>query len=90
MNKNDLIAAVAVSSGLSKADAGKATAAVFDVIADALKNGGEVRLTGFGGFSVANRAGRLGRNPSTGAAIQIPASRRPRFKAGKVLKNAVN
>jgi DNA-binding protein HU-beta len=90
MNKNDLIAAVAVSSGLSKADAGKATAAVFDAIADALKNGGEVRLMGFGGFSVANRAGRLGRNPSTGAAIQIPASRRPRFKAGKVLKNAVN
>tara|TARA_Y100000031_G_C7996066_1_gene281438 strand:- start:215 stop:487 length:273 start_codon:yes stop_codon:yes gene_type:complete len=90
MNKNDLIAAVAVSSGLSKADAGKATAAVFDAIADALKNGGEVRLTGFGGFSVSNRAGRLGRNPSTGAAIQIPASRRPRFKAGKVLKNAVN
>ena len=90
MNKNDLIAAVAVSSGLSKADAGKATDAVFDAITDALKNGGEVRLTGFGGFSVSNRAGRLGRNPSTGAAIQIPASRRPRFKAGKVLKNAVN
>ena len=90
MNKNDLIAAVAASSGLSKADAGNATDAVFDAITDALKNGGEVRLTGFGSFSAANRAARQGRNPQTGAAIQIAASKQPKFKAGKALKDAVN
>ncbi len=89
MNKNDLIAAVAASGGLSKADAGKATDAVFGAIADALKNGGEVRIPSFGSFSVANRAARQGRNPQTGATIQIAASRRPRFKAGKSLKDAV-
>ncbi len=90
MNKNDLIAAVAAGSGVSKAAAGKATEAVFDAITDALKEGGEVRLTGFGSFSVANRAARQGRNPQTGATIQIAASRQPKFKAGKALKDAVN
>ena len=90
MNKNDLIAAVAASSGLSKADAGKATDAVFDAITDALKNGGEARLPGFGSFSVANRAARQGRNPQTGATIQISASKQPKFKTGKALKDAVN
>ncbi len=90
MNKNELINAVAANSGVSKADAIKATNAVFDAITDALQNGGEVRLTGFGSFSVASRAARQGRNPSTRAIIQIAASKQPKFKAGKALKDAVN
>jgi len=90
MNKNDLIDAVATNSGVSKADAAKATDAVFDTITDALVSGGEVRLTGFGSFSVAHRAARQGRNPQTGAAIQIAASKQPKFKAGKGLKDSVN
>ena len=90
MNKNDLVAAVANSSGLSKSDAAKAVDAVFDSITDALKKGDEVRLVGFGTFSVADRAATTGRNPQTGATIQIPASKQPKFKAGKGLKDAVN
>ncbi len=78
MNKNDLIAAVADSSGLTKADAGRA------------KGGGEVRIVGFGTFSVAHRAATTGRNPRTGEAIQIAASKQPKFKAGAPLKDAVN
>ena len=90
MNKNDLIASVASSAGLSKADAAGAVDAVLDGIAGALSSGGEVRLVGFGTFSVANRAATTGRNPRTGEAIQIPASKQPKFKAGKALKDAVN
>lgn len=90
MNKNDLVAAVADSTGLSKSDAAKAVDAVFDSITSSLKGGGEVRLVGFGTFSVANRKATTGRNPRTGATIQIPASRQPKFKAGKGLKDAVN
>lgn len=90
MNKNDLIAAVANNSGLSKADAGKAVDGVFDAITSALKGGSEVRLVGFGTFSVSNRAATTGRNPRTGETIQIPASKQPKFKAGKGLKSAVN
>ena len=90
MNKNDLVAAVATSSGLSKSDAAKAVDAVFDSITDALKGGDEVRLVGFGTFSVAQRAATTGRNPQTGATINIPASKQPKFKAGKGLKDAVN
>ena len=90
MNKNDLVAAVADSSGLSKADAAKAVDAVFDSITGSLKGGGEVRLVGFGTFSVVNRKATTGRNPRTGATIQIPASKQPKFKAGKGLKDAVN
>ena len=90
MNKNDLVAAVAGSSGLSKADAAKAVDGVFDSITSALQGGNEVRLVGFGTFSVANRAATTGRNPRTGEAIQIPASKQPKFKAGKGLKTAVN
>ena len=90
MNKNDLVASVAGSSGLSKADAGKAIDSVFDSITSALRSGSEVRLVGFGTFSVANRAATTGRNPRTGAPIHIPASRQPKFKAGKGLKSAVN
>lgn len=90
MNKNDLVAAVADESGLSKADAGKAVDGVFNAITDALKKGEEVRLVGFGTFAVAERAASEGRNPRTGETIQIPASKQPKFKAGKGLKDAVN
>lgn len=90
MNKNELIANVAEAAGLSKADATKAVDAVFNSITGALKKGGEVRLVGFGTFSVARRAASQGRNPRTGAPINIPASNQPKFKAGKQLKDAVN
>ena len=90
MNKNDLVAAVAQATGTSKADAAKAVDGVFDAIAGALKSGDGVRLVGFGSFSVANRAARQGRNPRTGETIQIAASKQPKFKAGKALKDAVN
>ena len=90
MNKNDLIASVSDSADLSKADAGKAVDAVFDSITGSLKSGTEVRLVGFGTFSVSRRAASQGRNPRTGEPIQIPASNQPKFKAGKGLKDAVN
>lgn len=90
MNKNDLISQVADDSGLSKADATKAVDAVFDNIAGALGKGGEVRLVGFGTFSVSHRKATTGRNPRTGEAIKIKASNQPKFKAGKALKDAVN
>ena len=90
MNKNDLVAAVSGSAGLSKADSAKAVDSVFDSITGSLKGGNEVRLVGFGTFSVANRKASEGRNPRTGEKIQIRASRQPKFKAGKALKDAVN
>lgn len=90
MNKNDLIAVVADSAGLTKADASRAVDSVFDSISDTLAKGTEVRLVGFGTFSVANRAASKGRNPRTGEPINIPASKQPKFKAGKALKGAVN
>jgi len=90
VNKNDLVASVASSAGLSKADATKAVDAVFDSITNALKGGSEVRLVGFGTFSVATRAASEGRNPRTGERIRIPASKQPKFKAGKGLKDSVN
>jgi DNA-binding protein HU-beta len=90
VNKNDLVASVADSAGLSKADSAKAVDAVFDSITSSLKGGDEVRLVGFGTFSVANRAASEGRNPRTGETIKIPASKQPKFKAGKGLKDAVN
>ncbi|MBW7850719.1 MAG: HU family DNA-binding protein [Rhodospirillales bacterium] len=89
MNKNDLVAVVAGSTGLSKTDAAKAVDGVFQAITDALKKGDEVRLVGFGTFNVAARAQSEGRNPRTGEKIAIPASRQPKFKAGKGLKDAV-
>ena len=90
MNKSDLIAAVAEAASISKSDAASAVDATFDTIADALKNGVDVRLTGFGSFGVADRAAREGRNPRTGEPIKIAASRQAKFKAGKGLKDAVN
>ena len=90
MNKNDLVAAVANDAGLSKADAARAVDSVFDSITGALKTGGNVRLVGFGTFSITNRKASIGRNPRTGEQIQIPASKQPKFKAGKGLKDAVN
>ena len=90
MNKNDIISSVAESSGLTKADAGRAVDGVFDSIASALASGDDVRIVGFGSFSVANRAASTGRNPRTGEEIQIPASKQPKFKAGAPLKSAVN
>ena len=90
MNKNDLVAAVADKSGLSKADTTKAVDSVFDCITDELKSGGDVRLVGFGTFNVTKRVASMGRNPRTGEAIKIAASNQPKFKAGKGLKDAVN
>ncbi len=90
MNKNDLVAKVAETAELTKADAAKAVDGVFDAITAALKAGDEVRLVGFGTFNVAERAKSEGRNPRTGEKITIPASKQPKFKAGKVLKDAVN
>jgi DNA-binding protein HU-beta len=90
VNKNELIAEVADSADLSKADAAKAVDAVFDSITNVLKSGGDVRLVGFGTFSVAARAASEGRNPRTGEKIAIPASKLPKFKPGKGLKDACN
>ena len=90
MNKADLIDAVAASANLTKTDAGNAVDAVFDSIGKTLSNGDTVSLVGFGTFSVSDRAARSGRNPRTGETISIAATRVPKFKAGKGLKDAVN
>jgi DNA-binding protein HU-beta len=89
-NKAELIDAVAEATESSKADAGKALDAVIAAITDALKKGDEVRLVGFGTFSVKTRAAGKGRNPATGAEIDIPESRSVRFKPGAQLKDVVN
>ncbi len=90
MNKADFISAVAAQAELSKADAGRALDAVIEVVKKALKKGDSVSLVGFGTFQVRKRAARQGRNPRTGQAIKIKASKVPSFKAGKALKDAVN
>ncbi len=90
MNKAELIDAVADSASLTKTDAGDAVDAVFDTIGKALAGGDTVSLVGFGTFSVSDRAARTGRNPRTGETINIAATRVPKFKAGKGLKDAVN
>ncbi len=90
MNKNDLVASVAEVANLTPSDAARAVDAVFDVITKSLASGQEVRLVGFGTFTVARRPARIGRNPRTGERIQIPAYSQPKFKPGKGLKEAVN
>ena len=90
LNKNDLVAKVASNTGLSKIDSADAVDGIIDAITSSLSAGEEVRLVGFGTFSVARRAATQGRNPRTGERIQIPASNQPKFKAGKSLKASVN
>jgi DNA-binding protein HU-beta len=90
MNKADLAAAVADKTGLPKQSANLAVDAVFNLISDAMKKGEEVRVSGFGSFSVADRAATTGRNPQTGEAMQIKASKQPKFKPGKGLKDSLN
>ena len=90
MNKTELVAAVAEQAGISKKDAESALKAFVDVVANEMKNGGKVQLVGFGTFEVAERAAREGRNPATKQTIQIPASKAPKFKAGKALKDMIN
>ncbi|HWB96162.1 MAG TPA: HU family DNA-binding protein [Bryobacteraceae bacterium] len=90
MNKNDLIQKLADTTGLNKNDAAKAVDGVFNLIEATLKAGDEVRLTGFGVFAVAQRAGGKGRNPQTGEEITIKPSKQPRFRPGKQLKDALN
>ena len=90
MNKSDLVSAIADHSGLSKADAARALDATTRAITGALAKGNSVAITGFGSFLVRARAARSGRNPQTGATIQIKASNAPAFKASKVLKGACN
>jgi DNA-binding protein HU-beta len=90
MTKNELIAAVAGKASMTKTAAASAVDATFDAITVALKKGGEVKIMGFGHFRVVKRAAREGRNPRTGKPVKIKAARRPRFSAGKALKDAVN
>ncbi len=90
MNKQELIASVADAAGLSRGDASKAVEGVFDTIQATLKKGDEVRLVGFGTFSVTRRKASTGRNPRTGEPMAIKASTQPKFKAGKGLKDSCN
>lgn len=90
MNKTELIAAMADQAELSKKDAEKALKAFTDIVADELKKGEKIQLVGFGTFEVAERAAREGRNPLTGASMKIAASKAPKFKAGKALKDMIN
>ncbi len=90
MNKTELVAAMAEKAGLSKKDAEAALAAFTATVADALKAGDKIQLVGFGTFEVSERAARTGRNPQTGAEMTIAASKAPKFKAGKALKDAIN
>ena len=90
MTKADLVNSIAEKAGLSKADAEKALKAFTDAVTDALKADEKVSLVGFGTFSVGQRAARTGQNPQTGAKINIPAAKVPKFKAGKALKDSIN
>ena len=90
MNKTELVAAMAEQAGVSKKDAEKTLKAFTDVVAEELKKGGKVQLVGFGTFEVSERAARDGRNPQTGKVMKIAASKAPRFKAGKALKDELN
>ena len=90
MNKSEMIDAIAEGADISKAAAGRALDAMIDAVSATLKKGESVNLIGFGTFEVRDRAARTGRNPQTGATIQIAAAKAPAFKAGKALKDAVN
>ena len=90
MNKTELVAAIAKDAALSKKDAEKALKAFTDAVSKELKKGGKVQLVGFGTFEVSKRAAREGKNPQTGEKIKIKASKAPKFKAGKALKDLVN
>ena len=90
MNKQELIGHVADRAGLSRNEASRAVETMLDVVTSALKRGDEVRLVGFGNFSVTRRKASTGRNPRTGEPMQIKESTTPKFKAGKGLKDAVN
>lgn len=90
MNRNELVDTVSSKTDMKKSEASKAVDAVFDAIAEALKGGDEVRLVGFGTFSVASRAASEGRNPRTGEKIQIAASKQAKFKPGKGLRDSLN
>ena len=89
MNKNELSAAIAAKAGLTRKDAEAALCAMSDIIAESLKNGEKVQIVGFGSFEVKKKAAHMGRNPRTGEAMKIAASKNPTFKAGKALKDAV-
>ena len=90
MNKTELVAAVAEQAGLSKKDAEAAVKAFTDVVAEALKAGDKIQLVGFGTFEVSERPAREGRNPRTGETMTIAATKTPKFKVGKALKDMVN
>ena len=90
MNKTELISAMSENANMTKVDTENALKAFIDTVTEELKNGGKVQLVGFGTFEVTERAERQGRNPKTGEAITIPASKSPKFKAGKALKDIVN
>ena len=90
MNKTELVSAIAENAGLSKKDSEKALAAFVSVVTDELKKGEKVQLVGFGTFEVSARPARTGRNPQTKQTITIPASKAPKFKAGKALKDMIN
>ena len=90
MNKSELIAAISEKAEIKKVDAEKFLAAFIDTVSEQLKEGNKIQLVGFGTFEVSERAARVGRNPQTKEEIKIPASKAPKFKAGKALKDAVN
>ncbi len=90
MNKTELVAAMAENAGVSKKDAEKTLKAFVDVVTAELKKGEKVQLVGFGTFEVSERAAREGRNPQTGKTMKIAASKAPKFKAGKALKDSLN
>ena len=90
MNKTELISAMSEKSELTKVDTEKSLKAFIDTVTEELKNGGKIQLVGFGSFEVVERAARTGRNPKDGSTIQISASKAPKFKAGRSLKDIVN
>jgi len=89
MNKSDLIGAIAQKAGITKVQAKSAIDSYHETVAEELKNGGSVEIAGFGSFSVSSRAARTGRNPKTGATLQIKAANVPKFKPGKALKDSI-